>query len=75
MDVVAVVNDTVGTMMTCAYEDPNCEIGLIVGMCQSCFFVGHFLACILMEASLWLTQLGYLRVKDLEIAAIPSEAS
>lgn len=32
LDVVAVVNDTVGTMMTCAYEDPNCEIGLIVGM-------------------------------------------
>lgn len=33
LDVVAVVNDTVGTMMTCAYEDPNCEIGLIVGTC------------------------------------------
>ncbi|XP_048361168.1 hexokinase-1-like isoform X2 [Sphaerodactylus townsendi] len=31
LDIVAVVNDTVGTMMTCAYEDPNCEIGLIVG--------------------------------------------
>ncbi|CAM9221739.1 unnamed protein product [Lampetra planeri] len=31
VDVVAVVNDTVGTMMTCGYEDPNCEIGLIVG--------------------------------------------
>uniref|UniRef100_A0A674IE67 Hexokinase-2 n=1 Tax=Terrapene triunguis TaxID=2587831 RepID=A0A674IE67_9SAUR len=31
LDVVAVVNDTVGTMMTCAYEEPNCEIGLIVG--------------------------------------------
>ncbi|KAM4746428.1 hexokinase-2 [Anableps anableps] len=28
---VAVVNDTVGTMMTCAYEDPKCELGLIVG--------------------------------------------
>ncbi|XP_076006850.1 hexokinase-2 [Genypterus blacodes] len=28
---VAVVNDTVGTMMTCGYEDPNCEVGLIVG--------------------------------------------
>lgn len=28
---VAVVNDTVGTMMTCAYEEPTCEIGLIVG--------------------------------------------
>ncbi|XP_043912214.1 hexokinase-1 [Protopterus annectens] len=31
LDIVAVVNDTVGTMMTCAYEDSNCEIGLIVG--------------------------------------------
>lgn len=28
---VAVVNDTVGTMMTCGYEDPQCEVGLIVG--------------------------------------------
>lgn len=42
LDVVAVVNDTVGTMMTCAYEDPNCEIGLIVGTCQSCFLLGTF---------------------------------
>ncbi|XP_073478080.1 hexokinase-2 [Aquarana catesbeiana] len=31
LDVVAVVNDTVGTMMTCGYEDPYCEMGLIVG--------------------------------------------
>ncbi|KAI7813098.1 hexokinase 2, partial [Triplophysa rosa] len=31
LDVVAVVNDTVGTMMTCGYEDPQCEVGLIVG--------------------------------------------
>ncbi|XP_037663031.1 hexokinase-2 isoform X1 [Choloepus didactylus] len=31
LDVVAVVNDTVGTMMTCGYEDPDCEVGLIVG--------------------------------------------
>ncbi|XP_074739640.1 hexokinase-3 isoform X2 [Strix uralensis] len=31
LKVVAVVNDTVGTMMSCAYEDPKCEIGLIVG--------------------------------------------
>ncbi|XP_061858017.1 hexokinase-3 isoform X2 [Colius striatus] len=30
LKVVAVVNDTVGTMMSCGYEDPNCEIGLIV---------------------------------------------
>lgn len=31
LDVVAIVNDTVGTMMTCAYEEPTCEIGLIAG--------------------------------------------
>ncbi|XP_008308805.1 hexokinase-1 [Cynoglossus semilaevis] len=31
LDVVAVVNDTVGTMMTCAYEEPTCQIGLIAG--------------------------------------------
>lgn len=32
LDIVAVVNDTVGTMMNCASEDPLCEIGLIAGM-------------------------------------------
>lgn len=30
-DVMAVINDTVGTMMTCGYDDQLCEIGLIVG--------------------------------------------
>ena len=30
-NIVAVVNDTVGTMMSCGYEDPHCEVGLIVG--------------------------------------------
>lgn len=44
------VNDTVGTMMTCAYEEPSCEVGLIVGGCPGnvssrgegwlCCFVG-----------------------------------
>lgn len=34
LDVVAIVNDTVGTMMTCAYEEPTCEVGLIAGECQ-----------------------------------------
>ena len=33
---VAVVNDTVGTMMTCGYEDPHCEVGLIVGKDSGC---------------------------------------
>ncbi|XP_048368706.1 hexokinase-2-like isoform X2 [Sphaerodactylus townsendi] len=31
LNVVAVVNDTVGTMMSCGFEDPYCEVGLIVG--------------------------------------------
>ncbi|XP_068186605.1 hexokinase-2-like isoform X2 [Antennarius striatus] len=28
---VAMVNDTVGTMMSCGYKDQSCEIGLIIG--------------------------------------------
>ncbi|KAF7649050.1 hypothetical protein LDENG_00148020 [Lucifuga dentata] len=28
---VALVNDTVGTMMSCGYKDQNCEIGMIIG--------------------------------------------
>uniref|UniRef100_UPI00358E90FD hexokinase-2-like n=1 Tax=Myxine glutinosa TaxID=7769 RepID=UPI00358E90FD len=31
VDVFAMVNDTVGTMMACSYDDPHCEIGLIIG--------------------------------------------
>ncbi|XP_063148939.1 hexokinase-3 [Candoia aspera] len=38
VDVVALVNDTVGTMMSCAYVDPKCEVGLIVGTgCNACY--------------------------------------
>ncbi|KAG7278302.1 hypothetical protein CRUP_029907 [Coryphaenoides rupestris] len=29
LDVVALVNDTAGTMMTCGYDDSMCEVGLI----------------------------------------------
>lgn len=25
------MNDTVGTMMTCGYDDQQCEVGLIIG--------------------------------------------
>uniref|UniRef100_A0A671EQN8 Hexokinase-3 n=1 Tax=Rhinolophus ferrumequinum TaxID=59479 RepID=A0A671EQN8_RHIFE len=31
LNVVAIVNDTVGTMMSCGYDDPRCEVGLIIG--------------------------------------------
>lgn len=28
---VAMVNDTVGTMMNCGYKNQSCEIGMIIG--------------------------------------------
>ncbi|XP_060924664.1 hexokinase HKDC1-like isoform X2 [Limanda limanda] len=31
LDIAAVANDTVATMMSCAYEEAQCEIGLIAG--------------------------------------------
>uniref|UniRef100_A0A8C6KRP1 hexokinase n=1 Tax=Nothobranchius furzeri TaxID=105023 RepID=A0A8C6KRP1_NOTFU len=31
LDIVALINDTVGTMMSCAHEDQRCEIGMIAG--------------------------------------------
>ncbi|NXO26577.1 HXK1 protein, partial [Cisticola juncidis] len=31
VDVLALVNDTVGTMMACGYDDQRCEVGLIIG--------------------------------------------
>ncbi|XP_038641198.1 hexokinase-2 [Scyliorhinus canicula] len=38
LEVVAIVNDTVGTMMSCGYDDPFCEVGLIVGTgCNACY--------------------------------------
>lgn len=47
LNVVAIVNDTVGTMMSCGYEDPRCEVGLIVGeegpafLCSYCLVLIH----------------------------------
>lgn len=38
LDVVAIVNDTVGTMMTCAYEEPTCEVGLIAGKYNTMYY-------------------------------------
>ncbi|XP_054160018.1 hexokinase type 2-like [Oppia nitens] len=31
VDIVALINDTTGTLMSCAHKNPNCNIGLIVG--------------------------------------------
>lgn len=35
-DIMAVVNDTVGTMMTCGFDDQRCEVGLIIGNAHCC---------------------------------------
>ncbi|KAF7200670.1 hexokinase-4 isoform X3 [Nothobranchius furzeri] len=38
MHVVAMVNDTVATMISCYYEDRSCEVGMIVGTgCNACY--------------------------------------
>lgn len=39
MNVVALINDTVGTLMSCAYNDKNTVIGLILGTgTNACYF-------------------------------------
>lgn len=43
MDVLALVNDTVGTMMTCGYDDQHCEVGVIVGEIIVTMFEHHHL--------------------------------
>lgn len=36
-DIMAVVNDTVGTMMTCGFDDQRCEVGIIIGEKRNLF--------------------------------------
>lgn len=31
VEVLAMVNDTVATMMTCGFDDQYCEVGVIIG--------------------------------------------
>jgi len=38
IDVCGILNDTTGTIMSCAWENPNTKIGLIVGTgCNACY--------------------------------------
>jgi hexokinase len=37
--IVAIVNDTVGTLMSCAFNEPDCKIGLIVGTGSNACYV------------------------------------
>lgn len=47
-DIMAVVNDTVGTMMTCGFDDQRCEVGLIIGETHFCcrIHVAFFSLCL-----------------------------
>lgn len=39
MNVVALINDTVGTLMSCSYNDQNTAVGLILGTgTNACYF-------------------------------------
>lgn len=35
IEVCAILNDTTGTLMSCAWKNPHCKIGLIVGRCNA----------------------------------------
>lgn len=38
VDVVAIINDTTGTLMSCAHRNRECRVGLIVGTgCNACY--------------------------------------
>ncbi|XP_039282800.1 hexokinase type 2 isoform X2 [Nilaparvata lugens] len=38
IEVFAILNDTTGTLMSCAWKDHNCKIGVIVGTgCNACY--------------------------------------
>ena len=42
-EILAVLNDTVGTMMSCAFEDQSTEIGLIAGTgSNACYFEDRY---------------------------------
>lgn len=54
LNFVAIVNDTVGTMMSCGYEDPKCEVGLIVGeSSSSCLHLYLSGSCRSQETPCW----------------------
>lgn len=39
VNVVAIMNDTVGTLMSLAYVDPSCHIAVVVGKLCKCVFL------------------------------------
>lgn len=39
VDIVAVINDTTGTLMSCAHRNRNCRVGIIVGTGTNCCYM------------------------------------
>lgn len=52
MDVVAVLNDTVGTLMACAFKDNACQIGVIVGTGTNACYMEKIARCEKLEGIL-----------------------
>lgn len=44
IDVAAILNDTTGTLISCAYQEPNCRMGVIIGTgVNICYMESHCL--------------------------------
>ena len=41
MEVLAIVNDTTGTMMSCAFKNPSVSAGLILGTGTNACYMEH----------------------------------
>ena len=79
VDILAVINDTVGTMMTCGYDDHLCEIGLIVGESSLLISEGlsvfdhiHYPSLLrpMMESGVTLHSKLYLRKKSTQLLSL-----
>lgn len=53
--VEAVVNDSVGTMMTCAYNNQDCSIGIIIGETKTLNPIVLFYRCLIILTVIRLT--------------------
>ena len=48
VEVLAMVNDTVATMMTCGFDDQYCEVGLIIG---EYYYINYTVHCRYVKAA------------------------
>ncbi|VDK63693.1 unnamed protein product [Gongylonema pulchrum] len=45
VDVVALLNDTVGTLLACAFKDSSCQIGVILGTGSNACYMEQLSKC------------------------------